>query len=130
MTTALLPRLRPLDERVLSSLSTARGQRAGSVAALLLGRPHWECERCGHVERERMWGGGREAWLKYRKRRLCCDCRRWLDPGTRVTDEHGREVRGVQSIEWSITVPDGALAKITLKNVPVKMTTDAEVRDA
>lgn len=73
MTTALLPRLAPLDERVLGALTTTRGQREGSVAALLFGAPHWECERCGHTTRSD-WGGHPPAWLQRKSRPICREC--------------------------------------------------------
>ncbi len=48
--------------------------------------------------------------------------------GTRIIDEHGRELRGVQSIEWSINDRRGRLPRHLVSDVPVALTADAEVR--
>ena len=69
----LTPRLRPLDEKVLAALDDGP-VRAGTVAALLFGEPHWECERCGDTSRDPAWHGGRRRWLKQRTRWFCVKC--------------------------------------------------------
>lgn len=48
--TALAPRLRPLDERVLGALTAWLGQRADRVTQLVHGVPAWRCDTCGHQE--------------------------------------------------------------------------------
>jgi hypothetical protein len=79
----LTPRLAPLDEKVLAALDDGP-VRAGTVAALLFGEPYWECERCDHAEPDRMWSGGRRAWLKRRRAHICEKC--WPPESIRAED--------------------------------------------
>lgn len=53
VTGALLPRLRPLDEKVLAALSREHGLRASRVAQLVHGQHAYACDRCDGARRPR-----------------------------------------------------------------------------
>lgn len=99
----LTPRLMPLDRRVLAVIAE-KPERAGAVAALLFGEPHWECERCGLTDWDCGWGGAPRRFLAQSRRYHCGQC--WdgnspLSSGALqhpiliASEEHTREVRQV-----------------------------------
>lgn len=95
MSAAPLPRLAPLDERVLAALTTSRGKRAARVAAVLLGTPAYRCRDCGASVRVGQVSAAKRARWEERGSLPCHECGGREIPVLRATPEQRREVREI-----------------------------------